>query len=146
MPEYVEDGWSVFDDPVFKDCMSQITGISLLSDVTLWLPFPKESIFVSCLPTGNEAHISTLQVLKQELDELNRQTWNADEPTILSWRENKYYEPVKQSKVKLLFGSLFSKNSRNRYRTEDLAQCAFSILYQTVNFALDHDVPVLLDY
>lgn len=146
LPEFVENGWSAFDEPVVKKSMSEETDNSLLSGVTLWLPIDKKSIFVTTLPTGDEAHVSTLPLLKQELEELNRAIWNADEATIQSWRDDKYYFPVKQKESKLLFGFLRRKKQNEKFRTEELAQCAFSILYQAVNFAIEHKVPLLLDY
>ena len=146
LPEYVESGWSAFDEPIVKKCMSQETGISLLSDVAHWLPIDDTAMFTINLPTGVEARVSTLPLLKQELEELNRQIWKADEHTILSWRDDKYYFPIKQKEDKPLFGFLFRKKQGMKYRTEELAQCAFSILYQAVNFAIEHKVPLLLDY
>ena len=146
LPEYVENRWSALDDPIIKKSRLQATDSSLLSDVTLWLPIPNESIFVTNLPTGDEVHVSTLLLLKRELEELNRQTWKADESTILSWRDEKYYVPVKRKESKLLLGCLFGKKQGDKYRTEELAQCAFSILYQAVNFAIEQNVPLLLDY
>jgi len=146
LPEYVENGWNAFDDPIVKKSMSQGTDISLLSDVVLWLPIARKSIFITLLPTRDEAPVSTLPLLKQELEELNRQIWEADEPTILSWRNDKYYFPIKQKESKPLFGFLLRKKQGVKYRTEELAQCAFSILYQAVNFAIEHKVPLLLDY
>ena len=146
LPEYVENRWCAFDDPIVKKGKSKASDVSLLSDVTLWLPIPNESIFVTNLPNGDEAHVSTLLLLKQELEELNSQTWKADESTILSWRDDKYYIPVNRKESKPLLGFLFRKKQGDKYRTEELAQCAFSILYQAVNFAIEQDVPLLLDY
>ena len=146
LPEYVENDWKAFDQPVVKKCISQKINISLLSNVVIWLPIEKESIYTTVLPNGEEANVSTLLLLKQELEELNRQIWKADEPTILSWRDDKYYFPVKQKKSKPLFGVLIFNKKGDKYRTEDLAQCAYSILYQAVNFAIEHNVPLLLDY
>lgn len=146
LPELVETNWNAFDDPIVKKGENLAPDCSLISGVTLWLPIPTESIFVTNLPTGIEANISTLQLLKRELEELNRQTWKADESTILSWSNDKYYIPVKRKKTQLLFGVLSCKKQGERFRTEELAQCAFSMLYQAVNYAIEHNVPLLLDY
>ncbi|WP_297072289.1 hypothetical protein [uncultured Duncaniella sp.] len=146
LPEYVENGWSAFDEPIVKKSMSQKTDISLLSEVAHWLPIEDKAMFTINLPTGVEARVSTLPLLKQELEELNRRIWRADEHTILSWRDDKYYFPVKQKESKPLFGFLLRKKQGVKYRTEELAQCAFSMLYQAVNFAIEHKVPLLLDY
>lgn len=146
LPEYVENDWSAFCNPIVKECMSQDPSISLLSNVVIWLPIAEEAIFRATLPTGNEARISTLALLRQELEEINQAIWKADEQTILSWRNDKYYIPIKPQKSKSLFGILASKNRGDKFRTEELAQCAFSILYQAVDFAIEHRVPLLLDY
>lgn len=146
LPEYVESGWSAFDEPVVEKFMSQKSDISLLSNVAFWLPIADDAIFTVNLPNGDKARVATLRLLKIELDELNRQIWQADEQTIQSWRDDKYYVPVKQKRSELILG-LFVKNKRGeRYRTEELAQSAFSILYQAVNFAIENQVPLLLDY
>lgn len=148
LPEHVESGWNAFKEPIVKEVISQKIINSLLSDVSVWLPIPNHSIFVAKLPTGNEASISTVSLLKQELEELNQQIWKADETTILSWRNDKYYVPVKQKEPKLIFGFIrrANKTKKEKYCTEELAQCAYSMLYQAVCFADEHHVPILLDY
>lgn len=148
LPEYVESGWDAFKEPIVKEAMAKKIANSLLSYVSLWLPIPDKAIFVTTYPSGNEGSISTVSLLKQELEELNRQLWKADEATILSWRNNKFYVPVKQKEPKLLFGFIrrTNKTPKEKFRTEDLAQCAYSMLYQAVSFAEKHQVPILLDY
>jgi len=148
LPEYVESGWNVFDEPVVKKAMSQKIFNSLLADVSFWLPIPIKSIFVTTLPTGNEATISTVALLKQELEELNQQIWKADETTILSWRNDNYYVPIQQKDKKLILGFICrtNKSPKEKYRTEELAQCSYSMLYQAVSFATKQQVPILLDY
>lgn len=148
LPPYVESGWNAFKEPIVKEAMSKQTANSLLADVALWLPIRKDSVCVATLPSGNEGAISTVSRLKQELEELNQQIWKADEATILSWRNGKYYIPVKQKEPRLIFGFIrrTKKTAKEKYRTEDLAQCAYSILYQAVRFAEEHQVPILLDY
>ncbi len=148
VPEYLESGWSAFEAPVVQEAMSKKITNSLLYEVGLWLPIPEKAIFVTLYPTGNEGAISTVSLLKQELEELNRQLWKADEATILSWRDDKFYVPVKTKEPKLLFGFIrrTNKTPEEKYRTEDLAQCAYSMLYQAVCFAEEHQVPILLDY
>ena len=145
-PEYVRIGWNAFNESVVKKAMSQETANSLLSNVSFWLPIPRKAIFVTTLPTGEEVSISTVSLLKQELEELNQQIWKADEATILSWRNDKYYVPAKQKEPKLFLGFIRRTNKQERYRTEELAQCAYSMLYQAVSFATEQQVPILLDY
>ena len=148
LPEYVESGWNAFEDSVVKEAVSNQIVNSLLSDVALWLPIPDNAILITAYPTGDEGSISTVSLLKRELEELNQRLWKADEATILSWRNDKFYVPVKQKEPKLLFGFIrrANKTPKEKYRTEDLAQCAYSMLYQAVCFAEEHQVPILLDY
>lgn len=148
LPEYVENGWNAYKEPVVKEAVSKRIANSLLSNVDLWLPIPDKAIFVAIYPTGKEGSISTVALLKHELEEINRQLWNADEATILSWRNDKYYFPVNIKEPKPLFGFIPRRNKKSKkiFRTEDLAQCAYSILYQAVRFAEEHHTPILLDY
>ena len=146
LPEYVEKGWRASDDAVVKESMAQKSGFSLLSEVNLWLPIDEMSIFTTNKPTGDVGPVSTLIVLKGELEEINRRIWGEDEATIKSWRLDKYYTPLPVQQKKSLFSFLRRKKATEKYRTEDLAQAAFSILYEAVNFAIEHKVPLLLDY
>ncbi len=149
LPEYVDSGWNAFEEPIVKEAMSKEIVNSLLSNVILWLPNMKDySIFKTALPTGDVGLISTVSLLKEELEELNQQIWKADEATILSWRNDKFYFPVNQKEQKLIFGFIcrVGRTSKEIYRTEDLAQCAYSMLYQAVRFAEEHQVPIILDY
>ena len=148
LPEYVESKWNAYDEPIVKEAMSKKIANSLLYDTALWLPIPDDIIFVAEYPTGTVGAISTLSLLKRELENLNRQLWNADEATIHSWRNDKYYIPVKQKEPKLLLGFIrrSDKTPKEKYRTEELAQCAYSMLYQAVSFAEEHRVPILMDY
>lgn len=148
VPEYVEARWNVFDEPVVKKALSMDTGNSLLSAVVLWLPIDMLTIFDGPLPTGEEVSIATVALLKQELEELNRQLWNADETTILSWRDEYYYEPVTVEEPKRLFGFRRRKKEapNPKFRTEDLAKSAYSILYRAVRFAEDHQASIMMDF
>ncbi len=148
LPEFIEGGFCAYDEPVVKEAMEKGINSSLLSGVELWLPIDARMIFSGPNPNGDEASMSTVSLLKKELDDLNSQLWQADEATILSWRDDKYYFPVNIKKPKPLFGIFLKKHkkSKAKYRTEDLAQCAFSVLYQAILFAQQNHVPILLDY
>ena len=148
LPEYVESGWDAFDEPIVKKAMSKELPSSLLSEVSVWLPIPEKICFATSLPDGNDVICSTVAMLKQELEDLNQKIWKADEGIILSWRNDKYYSPVQQKEPKLLFGFVRRINNANKekYRTEELAQCAYSMLYQAVDFADKHRLPILLNY
>ncbi len=146
LPEYVNDDWDAFKEPAVKEVMSRSDVNSLLAGASVWLPLPATAIFVAQLPTGAETTFSTVESLRNELEELNRQMWQADEATIISWRNDKYYIPVKQDKEKTFFGFISRSSKKQKYRTEDLAQCGYSILYQAMCFAREHNVPIIADY
>ncbi len=148
LPEYVESRWSAFENPIVTEAMAKKITNSLLYGVTLWLPIPYNAIILTEYPTGDKGPISTVSFLKHELEELNQQLWKADEATILSWRNDKFYVPIKTKEPKLLFGFIRRKDKiqKEKYRTEELAQCAYSMLYQAVRFAEEHQVPIILDY
>ena len=90
----------------------------------------------------NDSHL----ISKEELEDLNQQIWKADDATILSWRNDKFYVPINRKKPKPILGFIQNKTPKDRYCTEDLAQCAYSMLYQAVCFATEEQVPILLDY
>ncbi|MGN0233882.1 MAG: hypothetical protein ACI4B5_05620 [Bacteroidaceae bacterium] len=99
-------------------------------------------------PNGAEGALSTLQFLSKELDELNRERWKANEATIRSWNEKKFYVPINQKKTRLLYGLIPKRSKKEKYvfRTEDLAQCAFSMLWRGLQYAKTNRVPLLIDY
>ena len=97
-------------------------------------------------PMNKDATMATVSFLEEELIELNNATWKADEHTILSWRNDEYYNPIKENNIFLK--RLFPKKKNNTpiYYTESLAKCAYSIMYKAVKFAKDNNVPIVWDY
>lgn len=146
LPEFVRNGWNFYDEPIVKQAMEQRIPNSLLMGTTHWLPIPDEAIYIAKLPTGNEGTISTVSLLKYELEDLNKQLWNADEDTILSWRNDKFYVPLNRKRPKLVLGFIQQFKKKDRYSTEELAKCAYSMLYQAVKFATENQCPIVLDY
>ncbi len=150
LPEYIEERRSVFDNPILKEAMSENIPNSLLYNVTMWIPIRDKLIIETAGPTGDRIAIATVPLLRKELEELNQKLWKADEATILSWREDKYYDPIieESTEPRRLFGfiPLKKKRTKVKFRTEDLAQCAFSMFYAALLFAEEHKVPILLDY
>lgn len=146
LPEFVRNDWKFYDEPIVKQAMEQRIPNSLLMGTTHWLPIPDEAIYIAKLPTGNEGTISTVSLLKYELEDLNKQLWNADEDTILSWRNDKFYVPLNRKRPKLVLGFIQQFKKKDRYSTEELAKCAYSMLYQAVKFATENQCPIVLDY
>lgn len=148
-PEYIEAGMNTFDDPMVKKALAQKFPSTLLSDVIIWIPFDDRLVCGPVtLPSAQETMLSTVEFLRDELEELNKERWKADEATIRSWAYKKYYVPVNSEKPRSFFGFIRRppKTEKEVYRTEDLAQCAFSMFWQAVQFALTRRVPILLDF
>jgi len=119
---------------------------SSLMNVRLWLPLEHSYIFNFIDPRNENTTMSTVSFLENELEILNDATWKADEQTILSWRNDEYYNPVKENNHFLT--RLFRKKNDKKspiYKTESLAKCAYSILYKAVKFAKENQVPIVWD-
>ena len=152
LPEYVDEDVILQKDPIYEEAKKRDFPSSLLHEVELWIPY--DNTFICgplCFVSGDEKgfYASTLKFLQKELEELNRNRWNADEATILSWRNDKYYVPAKYKDSRSFVAKVFFRRPKHKtplYRTEDLAQCAFSILWRAVHYAKDHKVPLILDY
>ena len=119
---------------------------SSLMEVQLWLPLKYSYMFSFIDPMNKDTTMATVSFLEKELIDLNNATWKADEPTILSWRNDEYYNPIKENKNFLM--KLFHKKDEDKtpvYDTESLAKCAYSILYKAVKFAKENNVPIVWD-
>lgn len=139
-------GDTMLESPILKEGEERGLKSSLMK-VQLWLPLEHSYMFSFVDPRNIEATFATISFLENELNELNDKTWKADERTILSWRNDEYYNPVKEKNHFLKY--LFSKKKGNKtpiYSTESLAKCAYSILYKAVKFAKENKVPIVWDY
>ena len=139
-------GNTMLECPLLKE--GEENGIqSSLMKVQLWLPLEHSYMFSFIDPRSKEATLATISFLEDELNDLNNKTWKADESTILSWRNDEYYNPVKENNnfLKRLFQRKEEKKAPI-YSTESLAKCAYSILYKAVKFAKEHKVPIVWDY
>lgn len=99
---------------------------ALTSECEMWLPIAVDFVFIYPNPNHDELPMSSLQRLANDLDVLNKKTWNADKATIESWKS---YQNAAET-------PLFEPN----------AQYCFSVLSESVAFALHHQLPLLLDY
>lgn len=153
LPEYVDEDVILQKDPIYEEAKKCDFPSSLLHEVELWIPYDDNFICGPlCFVSSEDEegfYASTLKFLQEELEDLNRNRWNADEATILSWRNDKYYVPAKYKDSRSFVAKVFFRRPKHKtplYRTEDLAQCAFSILWCAVHYAKDHKVPLILDY
>ena len=103
--------------------------MSLLKGATWWLPVQTPIMLRGEVPTGDLAIIASAGALMIELLRINEQGWKADEEEVLGWYETEgRMDP-----------------DAKRYITESLAKYAYSVFWQMAKFALQNNVPVIMD-
>lgn len=128
LPETFPAGAALDEYPVFQTLKDdEEMNWSLYLGALLWLPLDDEFSFKAPLPTGQEGTISTAASLLCELDQINDLEWNASEEEIIDWAHTE--------------GIAIGTDN-----TVSLAKYAFSVLYRAALYALDHDVPILMNY
>ena len=128
IPESFLEGAALDDYPVFQKLRDdEDMNWSIYLGALLWLPLEDEFSFKAPLPTGQEGTISTAASLLCELDQINDLEWNAEEEEIIDWAHTE--------------GAAIGTDN-----TVSLAKYAFSVLYRAALYALDHDVPALMNY
>lgn len=123
--EYVEDlaedeALARSSDPEFGTDYTQ-----LVSGIEWWLPIPGPRVFIGPSPTGKAITFGASPVLRSELAHLNSKTWNASEAQIQEWRR---------------------EGAGHKCPTEAGAKFAFAVLWELSGKAVDHRLPMLLDY
>ena len=86
--------------------------------------------------------LGTVDTLLAELEKINSLGWNTGEETILHWSNSEGYPVDGQMEN----GQLSPIQEHTEYHTESLAKFAFSLLWQAARFAIEHRVPVIMDY
>lgn len=146
VPPDVEKDWDFGEHPLIARLAGDHERVwSLFRGTVCWLPISDSFIFQAPLPNGNEVTIGTIGGLRKELDKLNQLAWQADETTIIGWSETEGYHvdgTVDQN-------GQFSKEDipeHTKYDTQALAKFAFSMFWQAMLFAENHQVPIMLDF
>lgn len=143
-PSVITQDRPLLSHPVFKEIVAKEIPTSLATHCSMWLPLESEMLIVSPLPMQKEyGVISTIPYLEKELEMINKLKWNANEAEILTWRDSEYYVPL--AKKKNIFQLFLGGSVLERYSTESLAKCAYSIFYRAVQFAKQYNVPIVLD-
>lgn len=144
-PKIINRDFDFENHPLCQEASSK--GIyTSINNTFMWFPLKGDVLFQYFDIYGEKTIMASIDLLQMELEKLNAATWQADEETILSWRETEYYEPIEGEKS---FWSKFIRKSKSdipNYYTESLAKCAFSILYKTVKFAQKESLPIVLNY
>ena len=143
IPSKVVKNFDIYKQPVYKEFMeNKNNAISLFDSDGWWIPISDSFMFNGYLPTGDKRMIATTGMLRNELEAINSIEWNADEQTIISWRETEGYPTdalYKNGQVEYI-----GKNEE--YGTVSLAKFAFSILWQAVDHSLKYGTMIIYDY
>lgn len=99
--------------------------VQMITGPEIWLPANFAGVIDAIGPTGVEMRLGSLGQLRAQLDLLNDRTWRADESTLAEWQQR---GPIERGSV------------------EELAQFGFAIFDRLTDYAIDHRVPLKLDY
>ena len=146
VPSTVEKDWIFGEHPLVARLASDEERVwSLFRGATWWLPLADAFFFQAPLPTDNTAVISTVGGLRKELEKLNQMAWQADGDTICSWLQTEGYPTdgeVGPDGILTKAGI----QEHTQYDTQSLAKFAFSVFWKALEFAEEHQVPILMDY
>lgn len=121
---HVEE-WS--EDPAYKACTADGFGsrYSHLYDVELWLPCSFGFVFEAEHVGGNPVMVGSSVALSRQLDDLNRRTWQAGADLLDKWAFD---------------GSEFGAP------LEEGARFAFALFSRLAKHAVEHRLPMLVDW
>ena len=138
------EGFQLEQDPVFmrrseKDYESEYPMLNCEAD--LFLPIAEAVFLNGADPFGHPVGIASSTVLLLELEMLNTRTWQASEAEIASWRQT--YDRT----IYALKGDQpITSKAQAVDRFEEVAKYGFSILYTLTRFAVEHQLPLRLDW
>ena len=128
--ETVYKGWNWESEADVQSARADRTMvISLLRGASWWLPVQTPIMLRGEVPTGDVVTIASAGALMIELLRINELGWKADEEEVLKWCETE--------------GAMATE--AKRYSTESLAKYAYSVFWQLAKFALQNNVPVIMD-
>jgi hypothetical protein len=123
-PDSLPEEWD--DDPALVRCNAQGSRYShLVRNVELWLPSPFDVTFEGQDIDGRRIVIGSALTLARQLGELNGATWKASDSEVARWARTA---------------------PRDDAGLELKARHAFAILYDLVRRAVEHRLPMKLDY
>jgi hypothetical protein len=123
-PDRLPEEWD--DDPALVRCNAQGSRFShLVRNVELWLPAAFDFTFEGQDVDGRRTVIGSVLALSRQLGELNAGTWKADESEALRWAD---VTPVDEAPLEIK------------------ARHAFAVLSDLARRAVEHRLPMKLDY
>lgn len=145
IPKTLPSHWDFESNPLIQRIKKdeKVVGWSLFRETMMWLPINEGFSFRDTAPDGNEIIISTSGNLLSELYDINANSWNADEDTILNWRKTEGYD-ANEEIVDAKDNALIIHDDVSN--TESLAKFAFSIMYSAAKYSLKNRVPIVFDY
>lgn len=125
-PDTLPEEWD--NDPALM--RSNVAGFRsryshLVRNVELWLPSPFEFTFEGEDIDGRRVVVGSTTTLRRQLDELNAATWKADANTVAEWSRE---PPTAEAPLELC------------------ARYAFAVLLDLARRAVEHKLPMKLDY
>jgi hypothetical protein len=124
-PEQHVDDWS--KDPAYRLSIVDVgKGLySQLYEITWWLPGDFEFVFKADDVGGNEIWFGSSSGLLRQLRNLNHRTWQAEPGFIRQWRRDL---------------------GEHGARLGEGAKFAFAVLYELAAAAVEHQLPMLMDW
>lgn len=115
------------NDPAYQTlrCLPEHPYEHLLEDTEFWFPIEFSRPFRTTTILGESVSVGSSIGLLRELDRLNRHTWSASAEEIAQWRSN---------------GADIGES------LEPSARFAFGIFYELAQLAVQHRLPMKLDY
>lgn len=145
VPETVVNNFDVRAFPIVERAeKDNEVNLSLLKAAVWWVPLDESFYANGPLPNGVNSVIGTVKGLEAELMIINGFEWNADEETILSWSKTEGYNAEEFEGSGFYSKTDIPEGTVND--TVSLAKFAFSLLWQSVRFAKEHNVPIVLDF
>ena len=140
----VPEGFQLEQDPVFmrrsaKDYESEYPMLN--SEADLFLPITEAVFLNGADPFGHPVGIASSIMLLADLELLNERTWQASEAEIASWRES-----FSRTIFTMADDQPVVSRAQAVDRFEEVAKYGFAILYKMTRFAVEHQLPMRLDW
>ena len=168
VPQKILVGVNYMAHEAVVDCNERYSQMwSLMSGVTVWLPFASKAVFKAQMPDDHMATLSTVEALYSELERINDLIWKADETEVEQWASqspelpdcviNESHPGHCQSSTDSGDNEVTAAEDASRSgeqdsseecaapelcNTDELARHAFAVLWQAAKFARDNSMPL----
>jgi len=119
----------------------------LIQSISMFVPSKLLFAISGNSPIGNNIVISTVQALLMDLNRLNEMTWKATREEILSWKDTESCKNLKAIEVENGQVTFVDRTNGKEVDTmESLAKYGFSVFYAMAEYAIENNLPIMLDY